>query len=132
MNNENTSPDPWEACPPGQLNALARRLRTRRRQRTLQPLAVVATAAVVMFVVGWYAIDASQPRYGGITCTDARSHAAAFLAKTLDSALTKSVNAHLHDCPHCQKYFEALQKSGAGEVPGTTPGQFPRRVASLR
>jgi hypothetical protein len=109
---EKSSDSGWTACPPGEIERLAVRLRNRRRRRLfLRAGAAVAAAAVVgagaWLVRGWFDRK-REPNFAGITCTEVRKLAEAYLKDDLSTATREQVRQHISQCGHCASYFRAL------------------------
>ncbi len=109
------SPDPdWTACPPGEIARLAGRLRRRSRRRlflragAIAAAAGVAAAGVWVLRLGFDPKPEPEPNFGGITCTEARKLAEAYVKNELPPASRERVRQHISQCPHCAPYFRLL------------------------
>jgi hypothetical protein len=96
----------WRPCPPGTLRSFAQGERSRSRRRTLTTLGSGIAAIVLMVLIGTWAFNqggVGEPSFGGITCTEVRSHAKEFMSGSLDAETSQQIRVHLQQCAPCQK-----------------------------
>jgi len=121
MNNSSRPPDDWEPCQPGFLSAISQQAKARRRRRAALfagPAAVAVLAAVVVGGWGTGLWFAPQENYfGGIACHEVQENLARFVAHNLPEELTQRVEAHLRECPACQKLLQQMQNNQAATAP---------------
>lgn len=101
----------WEPLPPGSLNAFAKRMRSRRRQQKTARVAVPAAAMVILALLVPQLASTSpdtQPRFGGITCSEVSANLESFMAKDLDERQIAAIEAHLNECSECRQKMEAM------------------------
>jgi len=108
----------WSPCPTGAVSGMVSTLKSQRRGQK-----VVRTAAFlgVLLLIGGSLI-AWGPRMmeshaGGISCSEVRQAAPAYMAGTLDVQMVEKIRQHLSECSHCRKKLEqadhhAMQDDG--------------------
>ncbi len=129
---ESTQPnqDQWESCQAGEIRGLVARLRSRRRVRSAQDVALWASALVViagsyLFVSSRTGTDRGQ---AVMSCSDVRQHAEAFLAGQLDQATAERIRKHVEACPDCQRWIAQFRKSSPRRPKTSWHG--PRRASA--
>ena len=106
----------WEACPAGALQGLSKRLRFRRRIRTIRNCAAVVV--VLMLGVSALSITLMPARHGPLTCREIQAKAGDYLANRLSPAVHEEFREHIGHCPHCRQIVEeARQKHQASPQP---------------
>jgi len=126
---EHKQPDSdWQECPTGEVGQLVSRLRTRRRRQTLTQAAVGVTGLCLLVVAGFFAIPSAtvtegEPSYGGITCSEVRRQAVAYVSGTLDQLIAEKIKSHLDECGSCRRRIE--------QMPATAflPDRSPQMIA---
>lgn len=120
MAEEPRNPDLWEACPPGELSGMVRRVKARRRTRTWPQVAGASLAVLVLVAGGVFvATRLSSPTqegpagfdFGGITCREVQPILPEYLAGTLDEGRARKVRKHVAQCPHCGPMLEEMRTS---------------------
>ncbi len=113
-----SSSDDWGMCSPGELQRMVSRLGeaqrgvARGRLYRRSALAMLLVAATV--TVGGSLLQSDMPVYGGLTCTECRSHLAAYHAnltgesKLDDASLANSMKIHLAECQTCRGKFNTM------------------------
>lgn len=112
----------WSACAPGDLGQFVSVMKKRKQISHLITGAEILTACLAVGLIGFLGINQlsssanqqtqqaqTKPCPGGLYCKDVLAHAKAYVAHTLDQKLTQKVDAHLADCPHCQKKIDQLK-----------------------
>ena len=125
-----TADESWRDCPAGEVDALARRLRSRTRMQAARRF---TTGVVAMIAVGvtlfLAARDVGEPGYGksigGVWCSDVMELAEDYVAGRLDAAIMEQVTAHIAGCPSCREKIDELR---AGSMP---PPAVERRDARV-
>lgn len=111
--------DPWNECPPGELQRMAERLKIRQRRQALKRIGSAATALTVVsaggYVAGRWLLGPAENRYGGIACSEVMPLLTDYRAKKLDPPLMRKIAAHLAECPHCGPMYRKM----AAEMEGT-------------
>jgi len=103
----------WTECPAGTLHGMIDTRINRRRQHRLQR-AASALAVIVMVSAGLAAFATLRANvepeyyYGGIACTDVRSHLRAFAAGEVSGETAEQMKIHLQQCPTCQKLMRSM------------------------
>jgi hypothetical protein len=128
MNGKENTQDDWQACPPGELTRMARRLSARERRARFSQLASNGLLSMLLFAAGAILIGGfviyEEPTFGGISCTDCLSHADEYhnhlIGKVTmaDVELVGQIETHLELCLCCrvkfrQAYPEVLPKQVA-------------------
>lgn len=110
--------DGWQACPTGALSQFARDDRGRRRRVLLLKSSGAAALALLLVGVSLSAFNSRQsrePKFGGITCTEVRRHAAEYRAGRLNDDLASKIRLHLEQCSECQSRWKIMQAASRGE-----------------
>ncbi|TWU06135.1 hypothetical protein Pla52n_18550 [Stieleria varia] len=104
----------WTPLTTGALTTFAKRARSQRRRKQLVRAGTpVALLPLLLLLVSLGSSDApqpSQPRFGGITCTDVVSHLDSLSSGDLAPSLVTAIQTHLLKCPDCRKRMESMQK----------------------
>ncbi|QDV54010.1 zf-HC2 domain-containing protein [Gimesia fumaroli] len=115
----------WSTCPAGSLCRFVSVMKKRKQISHLITGAEILTACLAVGFIGFLGINQlsgsanlsnqqaehapKKPCPGGLYCKDVLAHAKEYVAHTLDQNLTQKVDAHLADCPHCQKKIDQLK-----------------------
>ncbi len=114
--NDRESLGDWNDCPQGELSQMVRKLnvsQTRARSKKLVQTGLLGTLLVAAGVVVGGALFApgNTAGYGGISCTECKSHFAEYHAHLTgselleDLGLATSMAAHLVECQSCRSRF---------------------------
>lgn len=107
MNREVHQGDPWQPCTPGELRRMVTRIKTEERRLMLKQVGGVVAGVLVLGVGGHLASQhwprSSEPRYGGIACSEVRPLMPEYQAGELAAKLTEKIKAHLARRPQCRK-----------------------------
>lgn len=109
----------WQACEPGDLGHFVSVMKKRKQISYLITAAEVATVCLVVGAFGFFGMNqfsnssttpelAKKHRPGGLDCSEVIKLADEYLAHALDQKTTQKVEAHLADCPRCQKKLDQL------------------------
>ncbi len=114
--------DSWDACPPGELTRMVRRIDIRRRREALKRMGGVAAAVVVVGLGGYAATEwLGGPReyhYGGIACSEVMRRMPDYMASRLPADLMRRIGVHLEKCPNCgPRYRQMLKMQQASDSP---------------
>ncbi|WP_339730342.1 zf-HC2 domain-containing protein [uncultured Gimesia sp.] len=112
----------WSACPAGNLCKFVSVMKKRKQISHFITGAEILTVCLAIGLIGFlgmnqFSSEANQPGQriaekpcpGGLYCKEVLAHAKGYVAHTLDQELTQKVDAHLADCPHCQKKVDQLK-----------------------
>lgn len=116
---EHQNDSEWKACEPGDLGRFVSVMKKRKQISYLITAAEVATVCLVVGTVGFFGMNqfssssttpelAKKHRPGGLDCSEVIKLADDYLANALDQKTTQKVEAHLADCPGCQKKLDQL------------------------
>ncbi|MCH9656104.1 MAG: zf-HC2 domain-containing protein [Planctomycetes bacterium] len=127
-NNPSEHQDPseaeWQACTPGDLGRFVSVMKKRKQISYLISAAEIATVCLVVGGIGFFGLnqlsnssttpqenitEQHQHRPGGLYCSEVLALAKDYVANLLDQKTTQKVEAHLADCPSCQKKVDQLQ-----------------------
>ncbi len=119
MSTDQQPEDAWRPCQPGELGQAVGVLRSRKRNGTLLKSAGLATAALVLLLVGGYTASTfltppsapNQGFYAGIGCAEVHGLLPELQREQLPEAKSAQVKAHLDQCPKCRKAYERLQNA---------------------
>ena len=105
--------DVWQPCPPGALPQFAHTHRAQSRRHVLLKLASMSGVALLLAAVGLVLVrnDASEPNFGGITCSEVRRQAADYRAGHLNADLSSKISIHLEQCAECQTRWKMMMQS---------------------
>ncbi len=108
MTDNQQQQDGWDPCPPGTLGGMVQALRVQRRIRQLTQAGVVATSFAILLAVGFWSVQQLQPEpsYGGITCSEVRSHGRDYLMGQVSPELAQKIADHLKQCEPCRTLLE--------------------------
>lgn len=115
----------WSSCPAGSLCQFVSVMKKRKQISHLITGAEILTVCLAVGLLGFLGVNQlsssggvanlqepqapNKPCPGGLYCKEVLAHANAYVAHTLDQKLTQKVDAHLADCPHCQKKIDQLK-----------------------
>jgi len=112
----------WQACAPGDLGRFVSVMKKRKQISYLITATEIATVCLVVGVIGFFGMNqlsnssnppseniAEKHRPGGLYCSEVLALAKDYVAKVLDQKTTQKIEAHLADCPYCQKKVDQLQ-----------------------
>jgi hypothetical protein len=119
---QGTSETEWQACEPSDLGRFVSVMKKRRQISHLITAAEIATVCLVVGVIGFFGMNqlskspsppsgniAEKHRPGGLYCSEVLALAKDYVSNVLDQKTTQKVEAHLADCPGCQKKLDQLQ-----------------------
>lgn len=104
----------WKPVSRGTLAGLALHLRSRRRRALAGRAAAIAALPLVLVAVGGIAMFLTRPAgmvefdYGGITCTEVRTHLPSYLKGKVPPAVDQKLASHLKQCPNCQSLMRQM------------------------
>jgi|GEM_PF-2352187 len=115
----------WRACAPGDLGNFVSVMKKRKQISHLITAAEVVTVCLSVGLIGFFGMnqlssssrESTQPVArvadkacpGGLYCPEVLARAKDYVAHTLNQEMTQKVEAHLADCPHCQKKVDQLK-----------------------
>ncbi|MFH1299814.1 MAG: zf-HC2 domain-containing protein [Planctomycetota bacterium] len=112
----------WHACAPGDLGHFVSVMKKRKQIGHLITGAEIVTVCMAVGLVGFLGLDqlsssptppaervANKACPGGLYCKEVLEHAKDFVAHKLNQETTQKVEAHLANCPHCQKKVDQLK-----------------------
>jgi len=115
MNGDSNYQDDWQACPPGEITRLVKRLDSRERRARFGQLATTGLVSMLLFAAGAILFGGfvayEEPTFGGIACTDCLAHAAEYHEHLVgsepvaDAELMGKIKTHLEMCPCCRAKF---------------------------
>jgi hypothetical protein len=118
MNDTPKDRDQWERCPPGELQRLVHRVRTRQRRQVLKRLAGVGAALVLIgaggYVAGQWWHQPTEHHFGGIACSEVMRLLPDYRANKLDAELARRISIHLEKCPNCGPAYRRATSAKAG------------------
>tara|TARA_R110002111_G_scaffold255157_1_gene321241 strand:+ start:28064 stop:28537 length:474 start_codon:yes stop_codon:yes gene_type:complete len=128
MNKNNTtdyqqaSETEWHACAPGDLGHFVSVMKKRKQIGHLITGAEIVTVCLAVGLVGFLGMNqlsssptspveriANKACPGGLYCAEVLEHAQDYVAHKLNQETSLKVEAHLADCPHCQKKVDQLK-----------------------
>jgi len=125
MNHSKLHPaEAWNACSPGTLGQLSRRIRVQRRRQAAIRIAA-PLAMIVLVTLGVWSVNrpvAPQPfsfNYGGVTCRQVEANMQQYAASQLPPDTQRAFAEHLALCPLCQQKMNAMRR-GAMPVGAAT------------
>ncbi len=110
--------EPWEPCPPGELQQLAVRLRTERRRIAVRRGARFAAAATLILLAAYATFLGTRRApndylHGGLYCSQVRPLLPDYAAGKLDPEMARKLKGHLDECPPCRKFLSQLPRQVA-------------------
>lgn len=112
---ENSEDASWDPVAPGSLNGLASRIRSRRRRKQVTRAAVPMLAVTLVASLIPLVAESSPEKLqsdGEMTCIEVRANLQPYIVKRLDAERMAAIEAHLTECPQCQRRKEAMRKPG--------------------
>jgi len=117
----------WSACDSGLIADLVQRRRNRRRTVFAAQLAggALLGGLLAFLVTGELrpfakSQSAQEFHYGGISCTEVRSHLGSYLKGDVDEPTAARIRVHLNECPHCAALLKRMRDDNrrTGRLPG--------------
>jgi len=102
----------WDVCQPGEVGAVVRRLKSRRRTARLQAVGSMAALMIGIGFLGYYLTTVSpavDQYYAGISCTEMTQLASRYVSGQLDAEKMQQIRDHLARCRRCHERYEAMQ-----------------------
>jgi hypothetical protein len=134
MNVKENTQDDWQACPPGELTRMARRLSARERRARFSQLASNGLLSMLLFAAGAILVGGfviyEEPTFGGISCTDCLSHADEYhnhlvgKVTMADVELVGRIETHLELCLCCRAKFRQAYPEVPPEQVATSEMRF--------
>ena len=115
----------WQPCASGDLSQFVSVMKKRKQVSRFITGAEIVTACLIIGMVGFFGMnqlsgpssqtiqvsteDSENFCPGGIYCPEVIDHAKDYVSNLLDQELTQKIEAHLVNCPHCQKKVDQLR-----------------------
>jgi hypothetical protein len=133
--------DDWQACPPGELARMAKRLDAGLRGARFSQLAVTGLMSLLICAAGIILLGGfvfySEPTFGGISCTDCLAQADEYHGylvgknPTMDPDLAGKIKKHLQKCGYCRaKFHESYPDTPLGPL-AQCQSHMPQCLATL-
>ncbi len=108
MSTPSADRDPWDACPPGELQRMVGRTRIRQRRRFLKRLGGTAAGLAAIAAGGFWLLQPGEYHFGGIACSEVMSLLPDYRANKLPAELKEKVSLHLAKCPECGPHYRGM------------------------
>jgi hypothetical protein len=109
----------WIPCPDGTIAEFAGRARLMARRRTITRVTGASAIVALFAVTGFLVFGPKLPiehTYGGITCSDVRSNAAAYFAETLTADVSEQIRIHLDRCGECNQFVHTMMPTPVAQT----------------
>lgn len=124
MNRHDRAPeDAWTDCAPGTVLQLQHRMKSKRRRKVAQQVAVSVALMGLIVVGAWnmqHAIAPGLSGPGGVPCEFVLLHLDQYAAGELSLDQQSSVGEHLAHCPSCRAKMDAMSRQQASIEVGPT------------
>lgn len=115
MNTQEDNGGEWLPCAPGTLQAIGAQRKARRRRFLIARSAAAASVLGVVVLTGVLISQSlrmdQQYFYGGISCEEVQAQMDKYAMGALSADIASRINAHLQECPECQKMMQQMQNT---------------------